>query len=154
MALLAANGLPYVALVHALTRLGAILIPLNFRLTLQELSWQIRDVHASLLVCDTDYANLAQEIIGTVPQLPLATLAAISNSGETVMSDLPEKDVPSRPLIDLNAPQAIIYTSGTTGQPKGAIITYGMQWWNAVGSALNLGHNPDDRWLACLPLPR
>jgi len=152
VALLAANGLPYVALVHALTRLGAILIPLNFRLTLQELSWQIRDVHASLLVCDTDYANLAQEIIGTVPQLPLATLAAISNSGETVMSDLPEKDVPLRPLIDLNAPQAIIYTSGTTGQPKGAIITYGMQWWNAVGSALNLGHNPDDRWLACLPL--
>ena len=152
MALLAANGLPYVALVHALTRLGAILVPLNFRLKLQELSWQIRDVHASLLVCDTDYANLAQEIIGAVPQLPLATLAAISNSGETVISDLPENDVPLRPLIDLNAPQAIIYTSGTTGQPKGAIITYGMQWWNAIGSALNLGHNPDDRWLACLPL--
>src|SRR6202043_2985820 len=47
---------------------------------------------------------------------------------------------------------AILCTSGTTGQPKGALITYGMQWWNALGSALNLGHNPDDRWLACLPL--
>ena len=69
-----------------------------------------------------------------------------------VLCKLPESDVPLRTLIDLDAPQAILYTSGTTGQPKGAIITYGMQWWNAVGSALNLGHNLDDRWLACLPL--
>ena len=152
IALLAANGLAYVAFVHALTRLGAILVPLNVRLTLQELCWQLRDVRASLLVCDADYASLAHEIIGVFPQLPLATLATISNSGETVISELPEDDLPLRTLIDLYATQAIIYTSGTTGQPKGAIITYGMQWWNAVGSALNLGHSPEDRWLACLPL--
>ncbi|HEY6285900.1 MAG TPA: AMP-binding protein, partial [Ktedonobacteraceae bacterium] len=152
IALLAANGLPYVASVHALTRLGAILVPLNVRLTLQELCWQLRDVNASLLVCDADYASLAREIIEAVPLIPLATLATFSQEGEIVISDLPENDVPLRTIIDLKAPQAIIYTSGTTGQPKGAIITFGMQWWNAIGSALNLGHSPDDRWLACLPL--
>jgi len=152
VALLAANSQSYVAFVHALTRLGALLVPLNLRLTPQELCWQLRDVYASLLVCDADYASLAHEIGQAVPQLPLATLATISYSGETVISDLPESDVPLCTLIDVNAPQAIMYTSGTTGQPKGAIITYGMQWWNAVGSALNLGHNPGDRWLACLPL--
>ncbi len=152
VALLAANSLSYVAYVHALTRLGAILVPLNVRLTLQELCWQLRDVHASLLICDADYASLAYQIAGVVPQLPLATLATISFRGETVVSELPENNIPLRTLIDLSAPQAIIYTSGTTGQPKGAIITYGMQWWNAVGSALNLGHSPGDRWLACLPL--
>jgi len=152
VALLAANGLPYVAFVHALTRLGAILVPLNLRLTLEELCWQVRDVHALLLVCDADFASLAHEIERAVPQLPLATLATGSKRGETVLSKLPENAVPLRTLIDLDAPQAILYTSGTTGQPKGAIITYGMQWWNAVGSALNLGHSPGDRWLACLPL--
>ncbi len=146
VALLAANGLPYVALVHALTRLGAILVPLNVHLSLEELHWQVRDVHASLLAYDDDYAGLAFEIAGAVPQLPVAALA------EMLASDLPANDIPLRTLIDLNAPQAIIYTSGTTGQSKGAIITYGMQWWNAVGSALNLGHSPEDRWLACLPL--
>ncbi len=152
VALLAANDLPYVAFVHALTRLGAILVPLNLRLTLEELCWQVRDVHASLLVCDANYASLAHEIVRAVPHLPLATLATGPERGETVLSELPENDVPLRTLIDLSAPQAILYTSGTTGQPKGAIITYGMQWWNAVGSALNLGHSPDDRWLACLPI--
>jgi O-succinylbenzoic acid--CoA ligase len=152
IALLAINGLPYVALVHALTRLGAILVPLNLRLTLEELCWQVRDVHASLLVCDEHYASLAADIGLVVPQLPLATLADESRRGETVLSELPASDVALRTLIDLREPQAIAYTSGTTGQPKGALITYGMQWWNAVGSALNLGHNAEDRWLACLPL--
>src|SRR5216684_7321027 len=152
VALLAANGLPYVAFVHALTRLGAVLVPLNSRLALEELCWQVRDVHASLLVCDANYASLALEIARAMPQLPLATLATGPERGETVLSELPENDVPLRTLIDLSAPQAILYTSGTTGQPKGALITYGMQWWNALGSALNLGHSLDDRWLVCLPL--
>jgi len=152
VALLATNGLSYAACVHALTRLGAILVPLNLRLTLEELCWQIRDVNASLLVCDANYASLATEIGRAVLQLSLATLANEPKSSEIVLSQLPERDVPLRTLIDLNETQAILYTSGTTGQPKGAIITYGMQWWNAVGSALNLGHNLDDRWLVCLPL--
>ena len=152
VALLACNSLSYVAFVHALTRLGAILVPLNLRLTPQELCWQLRDVHASLLVCDADNANLAHDIAQSLPQLPLTTLSTISYKGESVISEQLEKDIPLRTLIDLSAPQAIMYTSGTTGLPKGAIITYGMQWWNAIGSALNLGHNPDDHWLACLPL--
>ncbi|HLI07620.1 MAG TPA: o-succinylbenzoate--CoA ligase [Ktedonobacteraceae bacterium] len=152
VALLAANGLPYVALVHALTRLGAVLVPLNRRLTIEELCWQLHDVRASLLVCDDNDALLAAEIRSSMPSLPVATLGEESKRGEVVLSQLPAKDVSLRTLIDLDAAQAIMYTSGTTGQPKGAIITYGMLWWNAVGSALNLGHRLDDRWLACLPL--
>ncbi len=152
VALLAANSLPYVAFVHALTRLGAVLVPLNLRLTLEELCWQVRDVHASLLVYDEYFASLAHQIKRAVPQLPLALLAIRPDDDGIILSGIPESDVALRTLIDLNATQAILYTSGTTGQPKGAIITYGMQWWNAIGSALNLGHRPDDRWLACLPL--
>ncbi len=152
VALLAANGLSFVACVHALTRLGAILVPLNTRLTLEELCWQLRDVHAALLISDANYAPLAARIGQNLPHLPRATFAPTeSKDAGIVLSELAETDISLRTLIDLDATQAIMYTSGTTGRPKGALITYGMQWWNAIGSALNLGHNPDDRWLACMP---
>src|SRR5260370_2422471 len=75
VALLAANGLPYVAFVPALAPCRAILVPLNPRLALEELCWLARDVRASLLVCDANYSGLAHEIARAVPQLPLATLA-------------------------------------------------------------------------------
>ncbi len=151
VAIVAANSLSYTACVHALTRLGAILVPLNTRLTLDELCWQIGDVHPMFLISDAQHEKTSAEIGQRFSTLLRITLSTEAQNGATLLSKLPEANVPLRDQIDLNAAQAILYTSGTTGQPKGAIITYGMQWWNAVGSALNLGHNPDDRWLACLP---
>jgi o-succinylbenzoate---CoA ligase len=151
VALLATNDLPYVACVHALTRLGAILVPLNTRLTPQELRWQLEDVKATLLLSDTRYASLANEL--QLSNIPHATLIADAEGKVSLKeTSVIESEYPLRSLIDLNATQVIMYTSGTTGHPKGVIITYGMQWWNAVGSALNLGHRPDDCWLACMPL--
>jgi len=152
VATLAANSLDYVVHVHALTRLGAILVPLNIRLTQDELCWQLHDVHADLLINDPRFADIAAAIGLIMPELPRATFAAEAQSNEVVLSSLLPKDIALRTLIDLSATQVIMYTSGTTGTPKGVIITYGMQWWNAIGSALNLGHQPDDLWLACMPL--
>ncbi len=153
VALLATNGLPYVVTVHALTRLGAILIPLNTRLTIQELSWQIRDVRASHLLSDITYERIATDIAQAIPELIQGIVQAESEANDVVLKGSAEDlTTPLQTLIDLNATQAIMYTSGTTGNPKGVMITYGMQWWNAIGSALNLGHHHGDRWLACLPL--
>ena len=160
VALLAPNSLAYVVFVHALTQLGAILVPLNTRLTTKELCWQLSDVHAELFVSSTDMAERARTIGDALPTLPRAILRTDAPTPETTSIQLLASDsisyvskvIVPRPLIDLTATQVIMYTSGTTGKPKGVIITYGMQWWNASSSALNLGHNPEDRWLACLPL--
>ncbi len=145
--LLAANGPAYVACVHALTLLGAILVPLNTRLTLTELCWQVHDVRATLLINDIHFLARATEIVETIPTLPQITLS--TENGSVFAQRLYEKEISLRTETALGATQAIMYTSGTTGNPKGVIITYGMQWWNAVGSALNLGHNADDCWPAC-----
>ncbi len=75
IALLAGNGLSSVAFVHALIRLGAILVPLNVRLTLEELCWQVQDVHAMLLVSDERHTATAVQIGQVVPELLCATLA-------------------------------------------------------------------------------
>src|SRR6266516_1950486 len=152
VALLASNGSPFVTCVHALTRLGAILVPLNTRLTLDELCWQLQDVRATFLLSDSQYATRTNEIEHAIPALSYATLIVEAGSNNIILQGMYDVPVSLQTLIDLSKTQAIMYTSGTTGNPKGVLITYGMQWWNAIGSALNLGHQPDDCWLACMPL--
>jgi len=160
-ALLAGNGLPYCCCVHALTRLGAVLVPLNTRLAVSELTWQLGDSHSTLLIHDEEHATTA-EALGT--QLPGLRYFALERETSVVSGTIPEAaglsdriELGERSIgilrreIDLAATQAIIYTSGTTGQPKGVLVTYGMHWWSAIGSLLNMGQNADDCWLACLP---
>ncbi len=140
VALLLPNGLPFVALVHAVPRAGAILVPLNTRLTPAELSWQLADAGARLVVFDDSTAALAA---GSSRDAALAHASDLRGQGQRL------------PAVEdggLDRVHSIIYTSGTTGQPKGAMLTFGNHLWSAIGSALNLGLDPADRLLACLPM--
>lgn len=152
VALLATNGLPFVVTVHALMRLGAILVPLNTRLTQQELAWQLSDVQATFLCSDQRYADIAQQLADEIT--PLSHVLITSDVQQNVLvADQTEGPVIAlQETIRLDAVHSIMYTSGTTGHPKGVLITYGMLCWGALGSALTLGHYADDCWLACLPL--
>jgi O-succinylbenzoic acid--CoA ligase len=53
---------------------------------------------------------------------------------------------------DLDAPAILVHTSGTTTKPKPIRLTYGNWLWSALGSAVALGVDPDERWLCTLPL--
>ncbi|HEU5424100.1 MAG TPA: o-succinylbenzoate--CoA ligase, partial [Nitrolancea sp.] len=131
-------------LVHAMGRLGTVMLPLNIRLSAPELAWQLQDAGAALLLCDARTAPAAAEAARALTGLTLLDVAALAA--------LPEAPVPLRSGLDLAATHSIVYTSGTTGRPKGALLSYGNHWWSATGSAMNLGSQPDDRWLAVLPL--
>jgi O-succinylbenzoic acid--CoA ligase len=65
---------------------------------------------------------------------------------------LTEADLPLLGEHDLDALHCRILTSGTSGGPRPIGLTYGNHLWSAVGSAFNLGVEPTDRWLCCLPL--
>src|SRR6476661_4292337 len=147
VAVLMGAGAGFVAVVHALMQLDAVLVPLNLRLAPDELAWQLADCGARLLLHDGPRAEAAARAAqpGAVRCLDVATASAVA--GESALDA-----APPRAEVALDAPQAVIYTSGTTGRPKGAVLTYGNHWWSAMGSALNLGALPDDRWLACMPL--
>jgi O-succinylbenzoic acid--CoA ligase len=73
----------------------------------------------------------------------------------TVTDPLHRTDEPDAQLatrLDPTAPATIVHTSGTTAEPKEVALTIGNWTWNALGSALALGLDPDDRWLCALPL--
>lgn len=142
VAMLAWNAPEVVELVHAVARLGAILVPLNGRLRVEELAFQLRDAEVALLVCD---ASLAETGIAAAREarVPSPRVLPLENDGQPF---------PGVEAHDSDDPFCIMYTSGTTGLPKGVILTYGNLFASAAGSAFNLGVFPGDRWLAVLPL--
>ncbi len=142
VALLLPNGLPFVVLAHAVPRAGAILAPLNTRLSADEVAWQADDVGAALLVHDSTTATLAYAASAS-RDITLADAAGVCRGQGQPRP--PVHDDPDRI-------HTIIYTSGTTGRPRGAMLTFGNHFWSAVGSALNLGLRGNDRLLVSLPM--
>lgn len=157
VAVLLANGTDFVCLAHAVSYLGAILVPLNYRLAPNELAYQMNDVGSRILLCDHTTVAKALEtaamVQGDLRVFTVGSSEPAGNRGATLESlhALQPRDIELRSHIDLAEVHAILYTSGTTGRPKGVMITYGNHWWSAVASALNLRLHRDDVWLACLP---
>lgn len=113
-------GIEFAVLLHALPRLGAVLVPIGERLTPAERRWQIEESGARLLV---------EEPPGGA-----------------------EADVDLRPEPDPAAPHTLLYTSGTTARPKPVLLTWSNFRASALASAWNLGVDPAERWLCCLPV--
>ncbi len=143
VALLMENSLRYLVVVHAVMRLGAILIPLNTRLTVEELSFQLDSSRTNLLCFDEIHRS-------TADSLRTGERTLIDCTGEFEFGAGSQLHTSSE--IDLNAVCAIVFTSGTTGRSKGAQLTYGNFLYSAMASAYRLGVLPDDRWLICLPM--
>ena len=150
VALLARNGMDFVRVLYAAARLGALVVPLHARWTTGELAATFRDCGAELLAHDDASATTAATVVNPLPTtrgVRISTLAERGSAAEGGASPAQELN-----RISLYAAHSIVYTSGTSGTPKGTVLTFGNHFWNAVGSALNLGLREDDRWLACLPL--
>jgi O-succinylbenzoic acid--CoA ligase len=111
-----------VVLMHALMKLGAALLPLGPRLTPAERA-VIVDAEEPIIDLD-DPGQLTQ----TEADMPLL--------GEHDMDDVCCR----------------VLTSGSTGTPRPIPLSYGNFLWNAVGSGFNIGVEPEDRWLCCVPL--
>ncbi|MCY4020809.1 MAG: o-succinylbenzoate--CoA ligase [Chloroflexi bacterium] len=140
VALLMRNGPASVLSLLALMRLGAVIVPLNTRLTADELKWQFKNSGCRLLICDGDGEAIARAVADDVLVFP-----GLVNLTATDAADAPVG-------LDLKRDLAIIHTSGTSGRPKAAVLTYNNIFQSALGSAFRLGLLPDDRWLCILPL--
>lgn len=155
VALLAANSAAFAQVVFGVIRAGAVLVPLNLRLSRPEIEWQIGDCEPALLITDrpewlaeTTAANEATPHSSAEEKAPPAIVALAD------IAVAPQVDAPPSVNVshDTDAVLTILYTSGTSGRPKGAMLTHGNFYWSAFGSMAQLGVHQDDRWLATLPL--
>nr|BFD58138.1 long-chain fatty acid--CoA ligase [Bdellovibrio sp. CKG001] len=148
VAVLATNELEYVFLFFALQRLGAIMVPINFRLTQREVRHILTDSAPKLVVLQENLNHLIEDLsTDVVPQKLFlqgsdsfaSALEAFSDSSETAF--LPTEE----------DPVMILYTSGTTGSPKGAVLTYKMLFWNSINTTLRLNISQTDCTVIFLP---
>ncbi|MFB6125328.1 MAG: o-succinylbenzoate--CoA ligase [Halanaeroarchaeum sp.] len=137
----------FVRLVWAVQRLGAVLVPVNARLTAPEMAAQVERVDAVVLVTDADHHDTATEAAGDVP-----VLSVDEGTGDvTALDSL--ATAPVKPAaVPPTEPWVVMFTSGTTGSPKAVRLTRANFLASATASAFRLGVLPEDRWLLCLPM--
>ena len=134
LATLTGNSPEHVALFFACAKLGAILLPLSWRLSAPELRYQLDDAEPALVLAEPEQAALA-EATGH----PYETELAAPSPG--VELEKPEDD---DPLL-------LVYTSGTTGRPKGALLTHANCFWTNLSLDRIAGVGADDVVLQVLP---
>jgi len=136
VALLAANCPEILVVLLALARLGAILVPLNWRLTAAEHRYMLGDCTPKLLFADAEFRAHAAGL--GVPVQGFGVLAG----GE-----------PEAAIAGCDADDAlIVYTSGTTGRPKGAVLTQAALLWNAWNAIHAHDMGQRDHALNSLPM--
>lgn len=149
VALLIGPSPAFVELLHAVTALGAVAVPLAPQLTPDALAPLLGAAGcAALCYADARAAALAAR---TEKVLRIA-VGSTALPGDMRLDALPaarvHDDLPQEP----DTPHSVIFTSGSTGTPTPILLSTGNHLWNALASATVLGVRDDDRWLGCLPM--
>ncbi len=157
VALLLMNGAEFVESFFAVAKIGAVNVPLNWRLVADELQFILEDSGATVLVYAQDFAPVVAELQRRGSQTELRTWVQVGGTPAAFASDyaawagaMPATE-PAAAGIDEDL-LFIMYTSGTTGLPKGVMHSHR----TVLAAALNVTATADfhykDRFLTALPL--
>jgi fatty-acyl-CoA synthase len=152
VAILSLNRPDYLVLLYACARLGAILVPLNWRLAAAEQLFILSDAAAKVLVLEQAFAGILPALEKSLPDTTAVGLDFRPDRGVSLDALLEEARGDARnPHTDLACPLLIVYTSGTTGRPKGAVLRQDALLWNGVMSQHMHALTSDDHVLTVLP---
>lgn len=142
--ILCRNRAAFFEILFGCAKIGAILVPLNWRMPPAELDQLVEDCEPALLFHGAEDVAAAGGLARALPSIGL-------DGGYEALLDA-EEPLAGRGQWPADGVWYLIYTSGTTGRPKGVIYTFGMAMANYIniGSAIDL--RGEDRTLNFLPL--
>ncbi len=149
VAILLTDGAPYLSILLACGRIGAIAVLLNWRLAPAEIAWIADNAEPSLTFVNPRFADLLSEAnSGEIVEVDEAHDPA-GTFEQIVTSDQPKQPIPE---LSPERPLYMMYTSGTTGRPKGCLQAGSAVASSAMGFAVRRGFTKDERLLSINPL--
>ncbi|MDE2480891.1 MAG: long-chain-fatty-acid--CoA ligase [bacterium] len=139
---------------YAVPQLGAVLVPINYRLTANDFAYIITHSGATVVCAHAEYLDAVDEIRAKIPHVRAFVALEGAKPGwlryedELAASDgrFTRVDIDEDDLLTIN------YTSGTTANPKGVMITHRNAYFNTVGTLVHVHMTPSDRYLWTLPM--
>ena len=139
---------------YAIPQIGAVLVPVNYRLATDDFSYIINHSGSRIVCVHSDYLDAVETIRGDLPKVEHFVALEGQKEGwldyEATLASASAHFEP--PRITERDLLAINYTSGTTSRPKGVMITHRNAYMNAVGTLLHLPMTCADRYLWTLPM--
>lgn len=144
---------------YGICQLGAVMVPLNYRLTAKDLDYIIRHSDAKMLIVDAEFGKLIEDIQEDLPiekyivvEVPGCDSTIKGETYEEFISEVPAPHALPSVDIDENQMLTLNYTSGTTSNPKGVMLTHRSNYLNAANFLYHLNVNHDDVYLHTLPM--
>ena len=140
---------------YGVPQIGAVLVPINYRLNAAEVQYILRHSGARVVCAHADYLELVDGIRGECPAVEHVVALEGARDGWRDYEELLAAAAPGgveRPAIDERDLLTINYTSGTTSRPKGVMITHRNAYMNVVGTLIHHPLSCRDRYLWTLPM--
>ena len=143
------NCSEFIEVLFATARIGAMLVPLNWRLAPRELEYQLADSGARALFVAPEQRALVAELRTDIPAERQMTFGPLY---EALLAESSAAPIPETEQARFTDPHLILYTAGTTGRPKGAMLTHANSFWNAVNMTAPVGITSFDTTITTLPM--
>ncbi|HVN43569.1 MAG TPA: long-chain-fatty-acid--CoA ligase [Steroidobacteraceae bacterium] len=154
VATIAPNTHQHLEQYYAVPQLGAVVVPLNYRLVPSDFVYLANHSGSKVLCVHSDYLDAVDSVRDQMPNVRHFVALEGRKAGwleyEALLGaadvDYPRAEIAEGDLLAIN------YTSGTTSNPKGVMITHRNAWVNAVGTLVHVNMTPADRYLWTLPM--